>query len=204
MINTKLKEGRKIPHHLENPIDNLVIGLAKPIQPILYQMRVTPNMITTIGVILRVLAIYHLFQGNNKFFLITALGSYFMDCLDGDYARRYDMCTRFGDYYDHCSDLIFHIIILYYLFIHTSMSDSKHKYNWIMILILLMYLMCWQLGCQEDYYDNQKSGIIKLKSETLNIFRAISCGRREMICFTRYFGCGTFVLIVYLLIYFYN
>lgn len=195
------REGRKIPWAMENPIDNIVVGAGEPIQPTLYKMGITPNMITTVGVILRCMALYHLFRGETKFFFIEAVLSYFMDCLDGNYARRYHMCTKFGDYYDHLSDLVFHGILLYYLVFHSKMTKSKNWYNWIIVILILMYLMCWHFGCQEDHYHEENGGS---ESKSLNIFQQISLGQKHWIYFTRYFGCGTFALLVYLLLFFYK
>ena len=37
-----------------------------------------------------------------------------MDCLDGFYARKYNMTSQFGDYLDHLSD-VFKTTCLFYI-----------------------------------------------------------------------------------------
>jgi len=43
----------------------------------------------------------------NQFALsaFSYLISYMFDCWDGYYARKYNMESKFGDYYDHVSDM---------------------------------------------------------------------------------------------------
>lgn len=43
---------RKIPRNYENPIDSILIDICDYIGPFLYKLHVTPNMITSISLIL--------------------------------------------------------------------------------------------------------------------------------------------------------
>ena len=90
----------------------------------LHTLGFTPNMLTTVGNILRAISVYYLYKNQkNKFAVFYMLG-YFFDCLDGHYARTYGMETTFGDYYDHISDSVFYLIVMYYLV--TKMLKSKN------------------------------------------------------------------------------
>ena len=42
--------------------------------------------------------------------------AYFYDCADGKMARKYNMTSKYGDLYDHVSDLIKHILLFYVLY----------------------------------------------------------------------------------------
>ena len=45
-------------------------------------------------------------NNNKKLIAIILLIFYFMDCLDGHFARKYNMVTVFGDYFDHFVDIL--------------------------------------------------------------------------------------------------
>ena len=78
----------KLPSHYENPIDCIWIELADKFVPVLSRNDITPNMVTTVGNILRIGSLYSLIKLESAWgFLILALTSYFLDCLDVHLAR---------------------------------------------------------------------------------------------------------------------
>lgn len=198
-VPTFCPDGRKIPSIMENPIDNIIVALSEPVQPILHKMNVAPNLITGLGVVVRLFALYHLSTGNKELFFVEALFSYFLDCLDGNYARRYNMCTILGDYFDHFSDLFFHGILMYYLFLKSGLRESSNFYFWFIIVLMLATLMCCHLGYQERHYPSGEQ-----ESQTLSILKNLTEGtHKSMIKISRFFGCGTFILLIYTLLYIY-
>jgi hypothetical protein len=58
-----MKNGRKINRINENPIDNILIDICEFISPVIYKLKITPNMITTIGVFFNILSLYVFFKG---------------------------------------------------------------------------------------------------------------------------------------------
>ena len=50
--------GRKIIRKYENPIDNLLLDIAIPMNTFLYKLKFTPNMLTTISLLLSLLGSY--------------------------------------------------------------------------------------------------------------------------------------------------
>ena len=93
----------------------------------------SPNIITTFRNAVLLNMCYKIFYKKD----FKNLGIYvfligLLDCVDGEYARKYNMISKFGDQYDHISDLVSHLIIFYILF---KYSDSK--YNFIIALIFL-------------------------------------------------------------------
>lgn len=197
-VPTDCPGGRKIPWSMENPIDNIIIALSQPVQPILNKLKVSPNLITFLGVIVRLFALYHLSTGEKELFFVEALFSYFLDCLDGNYARNYNMCTVIGDYFDHFSDLIFHLILAYFLFFKSKLRESSNFYFWFLIILVLGILLCWHFGYQERHYPGEG------ESQTLNHFKRLTTEKnKHLIKISRFFGCGTFILIIYSLLYFY-
>ena len=195
-------ENHKIPDHFMDPIDNLFLNIiGKPMVEYMNKYNMTPNMITSLGVVMRIISLYYLFRnfGNSKnskiLFFVFAMFGYLFDCLDGYYARKYNMCSKFGDYYDHASDLIYHIILVYYLFSKTKFTSSKYFVFITLFLIFLLIMTFTHLGCQEKYFTNTGD----CHSETLNIFKKL-CINPNIMKFTKYFGCGTPMVIFYLII----
>lgn len=176
---------RKIPRELENPIDNILLNLCGDgMMDKLYQNGVTPNMITTVGNIVRAFSIYFLFKGHHLLFFILYLIGYYFDCLDGHFARKYNMCSDFGDLYDHVSDVIFGLIMIYYLFFVSSLRESEY-FNKIVILFgILGFLMFIHFGCQQIYFGST--------NEYLDSCQAL-CSSKDWLWWTRYFGSGTLI-----------
>ena len=188
--------GRKIKREYENPIDNLIIDTTGALNPIFYKLHFTPNILTTISLIIGLLSsllIYkkYYISGGILFFI-----SYMFDCYDGNFARKYNMASDFGDLYDHIGDLIkFSAFIYVFLKIkHISLKKIKRI---ILILIILGVLMLWHLGCQELNYKINKNS----NKSVLNKFEVL-CYKKEHIKYSRYFGCGTFAFFISIYIIF--
>ena len=149
---------------------------------------------------MRLFALYHLSTGNRTLFLVEAIFSYFLDCLDGNYARSYNKCTILGDYLDHFSDLFFHGIILYYLFFQSNLWDSPNFYPILIGIIGLTGLMCWHFGYQEHHYQSEHC-----ESHTLKFLKSFTEPKnKHRIHLTRFFGCGTLAITIYILLYMYT
>ena len=121
--------GRKIIKENENPIDNLIIYTTDILNPFFYKLKLTPNDLTTISLIIGLfspLLIYNQYyiSGGILFFI-----SYMFDCYDGNYARTYNMASDFGDLYDHISDIIKFIAFIYVFLITKHISLKKKKNN---------------------------------------------------------------------------
>ena len=177
---------RKIPSQFECPIDNFLIDIAKPYLDYFHKNGVTPNILTTMGNIIRAISIYNLFQGNLYIFFILYIWGFQFDCLDGYFARSYDMCTTLGDVYDHVSDTIFGVFLFYYLW----------QTTWVVIGIYLYFLFMMQLhiGCAQIHYNGNEN------KEYLDIFK-MKFYKKEWVIWTRYFGCGTFIVVSSFLVF---
>lgn len=88
--------------------------------PIFRFFSFTPNMITTLSLVTVVLAIYYTFI-NTRIASAMIVLSYALDCADGMYARRYDMCSVFGMVYDYVKDGIM-ITLFYFALIYRYAS----------------------------------------------------------------------------------
>lgn len=180
---------RKLPVKYENPIDNFLY-LFVPSQS-KYMDFLTPNHITTVSLIFGLLSIYCLYKNKYIYSAIAFLISYFYDCVDGFHARRLDMETSFGDWYDHITDIVVSAVLTIMIFF----KIKKYKMTFVISLIALAIGLCIHMGCQQQFYNGSKK-------ETLNMIPKI-CKNEESLHLTKIFGSGTIVsfyviIIIYL------
>ena len=185
---------RKIPCDLENPIDNVIYDLSNRLCPFFYKTGHTPNMITTYSLIMGVLSCYFLWKGQVVLFGICYAISYFFDCMDGHFARKYKMTSKFGDMYDHIKDVAVYLILI--IVIYTKCSKNI---NIPLILLFLVFtcLLIINTGCQQK--NCTKDDENPDDSKSLNITRSL-CPNKDAIKWTRYFGAGSYTLFLILII----
>lgn len=182
----------KISYEFENPIDVVLAKIAHKVKPVFYILNFNPNNITTISVIFGICSIYSLYKDQYILSAIMLFISYFFDILDGIYARSYDMVTKFGDYYDHISDLTLYVILIP-MIIYKCKNKLK-LFPFILIFVICQYFSMVQLGCQEKIYNMNQSA-------TLAFFKKLCPNPPEKtIKFSRLLGCGTTILILMILI----
>lgn len=71
--------------------------------------------------------------------------SYFFDCADGHMARKYNMTSKFGDYYVHISDIVKITLVLYSLYL----INSNKFFKVIPIVIFMGTMMIIHMGYQK-------------------------------------------------------
>ena len=192
---------RKINSNYENPLDNILINIADNLCPIAYKYKFTPNILTTISLILCGISALLLL---NSYYFIAALFfliSYYFDCMDGHFARKYNMVTKFGDYYDHLADITKILLILYIFYI----IDSKKFFITIPFVILFFIVESVHLGCQELYYDNYESYTLSILKKLCPVYDVNNKSSiLNTLKYTRYGGCGTFITCIILIIIYYG
>ena len=188
---------RKIPTRLDNPVDNILIRIADKISPFLYAHDITPNTITMLSALTIVFAVYYLIHDNIVGFGIFYAISYWLDCVDGHYARKYSMTTIFGDYLDHITDVvgILAIAVVAVLKYRPHITPTI-----IALLVATGFLMATMFGCQERWssFGNH--------SDTLKWLKQI-CPAKETkqslertLRRLRYFGAGTANIVVFIIV----
>ena len=187
-----MQSGKKINDVHENPLDLLLINLCEKQNPVLRRWDVTPNQITTASLVVTGIGLaLHRFAGCTTVGALLYFLGYYFDCADGNYARKYNMTTRFGDYYDHFSDAIkmaFVIVVLIY--IPVAKRHVRTKTIVLGMIVVLSMLSIVHLGCQE------RVRIMRGRSndsDTLGILKPF-CVKERWIHVTRYFGTGTLQL----------
>jgi phosphatidylglycerophosphate synthase len=193
------EKGRKITRDLENPFDNVFIDVASWLNTNIFRpLNYTPNMITTISLLLGVssgVCFHYQHYLLSVAFLITA---YILDCADGNFARTYDMETAFGDYYDHVSDLFKGFVLIIALIYHPMPMRLKQIFLGGMISLNISSMI--HMGCQERIYNDDEHD----KYDSLSGLKNL-CGSKSdslwKIRYTRYFGVGTLIVFVAIMIF---
>ena len=179
--------GKKIPDHYENPIDILLLELNGYMNPWYRRMGFTPNLLTTVSLVVTVVGLGIYRYGFTVLGAILYFVGYYFDCADGNFARRYNLVTTFGDYYDHISDVFKYLVFMWVLL--ASPISNQYKLGVIAVLLVFLTGMLVHFGCQERLYNREG------ESGTLSFFKTW-CQDTEWINQTRYLGCGTFQLTI--------
>lgn len=184
---------RKVPPHLDNPIESTILDFGDWILPFLKQTNHTPNILTTYSFILGLLSLYYLYKRNIYIFAILYFFSFVFDCLDGHMARIYKMYSEFGDFYDHFTDFIVGFGLIIILFKNYRKIISI---NIILFYLVMLFLMNLHVACQQSYFKDNHT-----YSESLDIYNKLSVNP-DHIKYTRFFGPGTFYIFTIILIFY--
>ena len=188
-------DGRKIVRNIENPIDNLIIDLCTAINRRLSPKWVSPNILTTFSLITGVLSAWFIYKDLFLHSGIFYFLSYLFDCLDGNFARMYNQVTKFGDIYDHMTDRIKMVLVIIAI-LTNKVITYRVKVIFMIVFLIFFAFLVYHMSCQEM---NVKSG----RSMFLGMYRGI-CGCKNYISITKFFGCGTFNLVIFgFIMYFY-
>jgi phosphatidylglycerophosphate synthase len=185
---------RKLEKQKECFIDDYIyICIIDKLTSIFHYLNVSPNFVTLISVVFGFLSIYYLYKRNFTLFVVNFYLYYILDLTDGYYARKYNLCSKFGDYFDHTRDLIIWSGIIYIL---VQLINKNKTPSHLIIIIVSFVLFLMHMSCQEKNFVNTTK---ECHSETLNFINL--CPGKEYIYYTKYFGMGTFSVIIVGLIY---
>lgn len=212
---------RKIPRDEECPIDNYFIDVATAAAPIFHATGHTPNLVTIYSAISKAFSVHALWNHDLKGFVGAWIAQYWLDCLDGYMARKYNQVTQLGDRLDHIFDTTAWIAVIVVLLLRYKLPMK------FILTILVAVLLGWMhLGCQQtsmrrrndiQEINNASSSFIPSKNdsgddennetslytppagsdlESLDLLSSL-CPYPDFIHMSKYFGLGTlnFVLI---------
>ena len=192
-------DGRKVPSHFENPIDNLILESAFILNPHFKNMNMTPNCLTFISGVFGILSTLCIVNSNYLLASAFYLLSYIFDCYDGNFARTYDQVTEFGDWFDHVKDNLVVISMLVAVYFKTDLPSNLKFYS-LIIVVIFIFLMNIHMGCQEHHYHNCHSEVNEIinKSKTLHMLTNKLKGvcTNNNIKYTRYIGSGTCTIVI--------
>ena len=181
---------RKIPFSFEGPFDIAFITIAEKLNPLFKKLNFTPNGITTLSVIFKLITLYSFYY--NKYYIsaISLLLAYLFDCCDGSYARKYNMESVFGDLYDHINDLLFGLT-LFFLIIFKDIP-KKIKYSFLTMLFVLVIGFIFYVMCSESYINENK---IK-KFSSLDLFNFFKGNTKQCLKISKYLSSGTLIIFI--------
>ena len=194
-MNTNNDTGIKILESQNHPFDVFLYKIIRHITPTFKKLNFTPNFITLLSLVFSVIGIYLFYkQTLLPLAAFLLLVGYLCDCWDGYFARKYNMVSRFGDYFDHGSDIIKYILYIVVLF--KLKRNNNHFIKYMIAIGVLSFLLLIQLGCEEKIYNKSN------ESETLKLTKLL-CPDKKMIRLTKYFGAATLMITmaVIMLIY---
>jgi phosphatidylglycerophosphate synthase len=181
----------KLPNNLADPLDTLFYNISDCFVDTFYNVGFTPNMITTIGNIFAFLSIKKLYYNDLWGSFLFGIIRQIFDCMDGQMARKYKMFSKFGDRYDHFSDLVYSFSILYVAY--TKIVD---KQTFILLILLLVSLYGIYWSCEGDYKNNDSEFYI-LKNLCKN-------KHKELLPVFRFCGPQMTFLFLYMIMYYLN
>ncbi len=175
---------KKLPDYMDNPIDNILVNICDNMCDFFHKTGHTPNMLTTYSLIFGLISCYFLDKRKLLLFSIFYFISYFFDCADGYYARKYSMTSKFGDMYDHIKDISVFLLLLF-----ISFKNARHNITIpvIILISIFIFLSTFHLSCQEKNCNEE------FKDKDNNFFRPMSklCYDKKHIYWSRYFGTGS-------------
>lgn len=133
----------KAGKELECASDNIIYNKICPlIAPRLVEIGITPNMITTTTLIIRLIILYLLYKNyfvKHKFLIFILLWNItnITDALDGYIARKYNMGSEFGGKYDSFVDTTT-IVILILILIIKSINNNNYLIKGIIFILILI------------------------------------------------------------------
>jgi phosphatidylglycerophosphate synthase len=143
---------KKLPNEFDNPCDNIILYPFQIIDESLYNLKITPNHLTTLSALFGFLSIYAVYQSNFLYAGVYYFLYYAFDCYDGYFARKYHMETEFGDKYDHYKDMIFNIVMATFILLHPNITITN-KILLVIGVLFLGFIGMQHFGCQEKYYN---------------------------------------------------
>jgi phosphatidylglycerophosphate synthase len=175
----------------ECPLDIQLFKLINMQLDLFYNIGFTPNAVTTLSLIFGLFSAQQILVRNYKIAALLFFLAYYLDCVDGKLARKYNMVSKFGDVYDHVSDIVKVITVIWALIMSNKKKTTSKQWIFLILLFLLCFMQCIHLGYQEVIYNKHE------ETSTLNVLRKIVKNDKtpeETIRFTKYFGCGTWYL----------
>lgn len=111
---------------------------------------VHPNYITALCIFFKYCSIYTLQQLQLEPLVILMLIERFLDCLDGEVARRYQKCSRIGHCLDKYSDVAFRLAMIYYCLYYSVVLFQLSVYWFLLVGLTLwcpfIYILDYRRG----------------------------------------------------------
>jgi CDP-diacylglycerol--inositol 3-phosphatidyltransferase len=184
----------KLPVEYENPYDAVLLSFTADLLPLAWHTGHTPNIITTYSFVCCLISRWCLWKDHIAAFFVFHHLAYFFDCMDGQMARRYNMTSRFGDLYDHCTDLIGDVLLVVIVWLkYRHVIRAGH----VLLVIFMFGMLVVSMGCQQCYHKPRRE--VDKEEESLDRYIGL-CWTSESIRWTRFFGAGSWQLVTSFLV----
>lgn len=100
--------------------------------------RVHPNYITALCIFFKYCSIYALSEFQLTSIPVFMLIERYLDCLDGEVARRYQKCSQLGHCLDKYSDVAFRVAMMYYCLYYGVVLFQLSVY-WFLLIGLTLW-----------------------------------------------------------------
>lgn len=174
-----------------NIVDYVFTKIGDKLNPTFYKLGFTPNFITLCSFGFGLLSSFFFYKDYRTIAGMLFILNYFFDCLDGNYARKYKMVSKFGDLLDHITDMIVFTIILFIMY----KKNSELFIYLIPIFAFISFMTIIDIGCREKVINNNSS--------ILN-FTKVYCVNNTLNSISSYLSCGFMNILIMLIILFYN
>ncbi len=125
-------------------LNRLLFFVIVKLVPIFYYLNLTPNLVTTISLYFCYYSYYYLTK-NLSLHLIYYWCYVILDYCDGFMARKYNMVTKFGDFFDHFRDDVFHFFLFKEIIVLNYNSNPNQEFIFdkfsLKLLTIILYII---------------------------------------------------------------
>ena len=176
-------------------LDKIIYPKINIFVPYFFKYGFTPNMITTITLVIRLIVIYNLYYKRNYVLIIFIfIISWITDCVDGQLARNYNMKSEFGGIYDVVVDIVTSVIMFIILYFIYFKKKKKPIIIFFVIMCFMLLLGIIKTKCfikDDEKVLEKKISNIKLDTSNCIFFRFVkiydeSCNYLVIVLFMVY------------------
>ena len=159
-MNNIPKDSGLVNKYISYPLSNIFV-------PLFYNLGFTPNLVTTLTLILRIIIIYNMYHKKNyTLIIILFFISWITDGMDGQLARNYNMKSKFGETYDITVDLVTMVPIILLFFVYYK-KNRIHFFLVLCFIPLLSIIKLLKMKCiknnsikeWEKFFNNENINI---------------------------------------------
>lgn len=179
-------------------VDTFVCPIAWKLAFLFHWIKLTPNIVTTISLLFAIFGGI-LFSFQYYFASACLVGVYyFLDCVDGSIARRYNQKSNFGEAYDFCKDsFLFFCFIVMMIYYYGAITI-------IPLIIFSIHLLTWQSTMESKQDENHFQEKKQRLNNKVYLFLVKLYSKFGKVENFNFMGTGDFILVLMLTMYFNN
>lgn len=143
-----------------------------------------PNIATLTGFCIRALSLIALIESH---YVLAGIGffiGYYLDFIDGFYARKYNKCTEFGCYLDHANDFL--MCSMFFI-----LALKKKMWITFILFICAALFSINQVICTENAFNNM-TPYFSMFTGMFSWLKSIKCNNIH----EKYFGMSTWMTLI--------